>query len=798
MNPKYLRTLEYPKILERLAGRTAFSAGRELALSLLPSSDVEEVRTRQEQTTEARHLLDVRPDIGIGGARDVRSLVHDAEIARTLEPGEFLDIRNTLDSARTLRRALDRLRDRFPLLAALAADMQDCPSLVAEIDRCISDKAEVVDTASPELAQIRREQVGARERLLDKLNRIVTSRANAQFLQEPIVTERSGRYVVPIKVEHKGRIPGIVHDQSSSGATLFIEPLTTVDLNNRWRQLQLDEEREVDRILRQLTALVAENGPAIRQSVEGLADLDLAFAKASYSHEIKGTEPVLTEIESSETTARTEHDPAASPLELKQARHPLLPPDAVVPIDVRLGGDFSVLVITGPNTGGKTVALKTVGLLSLMAQAGLHIPAGEASRTPIFSGIYADIGDEQSIEQNLSTFSSHMTTIIEILEQADRRSLVLLDELGAGTDPAEGSALARAIITSLLVEHIMAVATTHSTELKVYAHSTAAVQNASVEFDLDSLSPTYVLTIGLPGRSNALAIASRLGLPPGVIEDARHWIRSQDIEADDLLGDIKTAREAAMAAGAAARQAQVAAEDKEEELAKRLAEIDGTRRDILNVAREQAREELDAVRAEIRRLRATLASQAVTQKWLDDAAQRVERLEKELPPLPPVPPPVKPFSGELQVGDRVWISTLDKTGEVAAINGEEIEVHLGGYRLYVPLGALELRQRARATREALRVGLPSQASPGMELHLRGLHVDEAIPVLEKYLDDAYLAGLPYARLVHGKGTGALRQAVREQLAQHPLIDSYRPGETGEGGDGVTVVTFIEGIDPSLE
>ncbi|MFH1927656.1 MAG: endonuclease MutS2 [Chloroflexota bacterium] len=792
MNPKYLQTLEYPKILERLASHTAFSAGRELALTLRPSSDIEEIRKRQQETTEAHHLLDVRPDVGIGGARDVRPLVQEADISRTLGPTEFLEIRNTLLSARALRLVLVRLKDEFPLLADTAMGLQECPALTAEIRRCINDKAEVSDAASPELARIRREQISARQQLLARLNRIVTSKKNAPFLQEPIVTERSGRYVIPIKVECKGRIPGIVHDQSSSGATLFIEPLATVELNNRWRQLQLDEEREIERILRQLTALVEEHGPVIRGTVEALAQLDLAFAKGNYSYAIKGIEPLLTEIENGETTVRTEHNPAANPLKLIQARHPLLPAETVVPIDVRLGGNFTTLVITGPNTGGKTVALKTVGLLSLMAQAGLHIPAGESSRTPVFSSIYADIGDEQSIEQSLSTFSSHMTTIIEILDQADEQSLVLLDELGAGTDPAEGSALARALIATLLRRHIMAIGTTHYSELKVYAHSTRGVENASVEFDVETLSPTYVLTIGLPGRSNAFAIASRLGLSQAIIDDAQQWVSPEDMEADQLLGDIKAAREATRAASAAAQAAQREVERQERELAERLGGIEETRREILNEAREEARRELDAVGKELRRLKATLTRRAITHKWLEEAAERIEEIEKEVPPLAPAPPPMAPITGELHVGDAVWIGTLDRMGEVAEVLNGEAEVHVGGYRLHSPLSALELRHRAPPKLESPRVGVPQHASPGMELHLRGLRVEEAAPILDKYMDDAYLAGLPYVRIVHGKGTGRLRQAVREQLAEHPLVSSCRAGERHEGGEGVTIATLTEG------
>ena len=475
MDTKYLQTLEFPKILERLSQHTAFSAGRDLALALKPSPDLEEAQQRQRETSEARKLLEAKTDLSLGGARDVRPLLKSAGLRAILLPAELLDIRATLVSGRTLKRTITRLAAQFPLLAAKASRIEECAHVVAEISRCISDRGEVVDEASQSLARIRRDLKEAHERLLDRLNRIVASPANASFLQEPLVTQRGGRYVILLKAEFKGRIPGVVHDQSASGATLFIEPLATVELNNRWRELQLEEEREIQRILAALSALVAEEGAFIECTVQVLAELDLAFAKAKYADEIQGVEPQLVPFKvvrakGQRATPSVQH-PGAT-IQLQKARHPLLDPATVVPIDVHLDDNYFILVITGPNTGGKTVSLKTVGLLGLMAQAGLHIPTEESSALSVFSGIYADIGDEQSIEQNLSTFSSHTTNIINILGKADSHSLVLLDELGAGTDPSEGSALARAILSHFLRQRITTLVATHYPELKVYAHAT--------------------------------------------------------------------------------------------------------------------------------------------------------------------------------------------------------------------------------------------------------------------------------------------------------------------------------------
>ncbi len=796
-------TLDFPKILAHLAGHTAFSAGRELALALLPTSELTEARRRQQETSEARTLLSAKTNLSLGGARDVRPLVSRAQRGGVLLPHELLDVRSTLLSARTLRRTIARQGAQFPLLAGLAGRIEECPHVAAEIARCLDERGEVLDSASHKLARIRRELRQAHSQLLERLNKLVNSPDNAPYLQEPLVTQRHGRYVIPLKADFKGRIPGLIHDHSASGATLFIEPLATVELNNRWRELELEEEKEIHRILLALSDLVADEGQFIVQTVEVLAELDLAFAKAKYADEIEGVEPKLVGFKS-----LSEHPPAGSgtrgrgaalphpgsTIQLKQARHPLLDPATVVPIDVHLGHDFFVLVITGPNTGGKTVSLKTVGLLSLMAQAGLHIPAAEGSALSVFDGVYADIGDEQSIEQSLSTFSSHLINIIGILAQATSRSLVLLDELGAGTDPSEGSALARALLTTLLERRVTTLATTHYSELKVYAHATPGVRNASVEFDMETLSPTFELNIGLPGRSNALAIATRLGLPPDIVERARSMVSDESLETEGLLADIKRLREEMARTQRAAEAARAEAEALRAELRRQLAEVEATRREVLSAARQEARAELEMVREEIQRIRRRLESDAIPPEWLAQAAARLAELEQEMAPLEPAPPSQPLPAGEMAVGDTVWVASVGVRGELTALSDDEAEVQAGNVRLRVRRPQLELHHRApSAAEEHPRRAItapPAPPSPGIELDLRGERVDEMLPRLEKYLDEACRAGLPQVRIIHGKGTGALRQAVRQRLDGHPLVSSYRPGDQTEGGNGVTVADLV--------
>ncbi len=787
-DPKSAETLELPKILQRLAKHTAFSAGRELALRLTPSTDPEEVQRRLQLTAEAKHLLATRPQATIGGARDVRPLVVQAKKGGVLQPRDLLDIRQTLQAARQLRNLILRGRDEFPALARVADRIEPCRALVEAIEEAIGDDGEVKDTASPQLQQIRRDLATTHDRLLEKLQRIISDPRNQPWLQEPIITQRAGRYVIPVKVEHKGRIQGIVHDQSASGATVFVEPLATLELNNRWRELQLAEEREVERVLRELSALVAENGDEIVWTVEALAELDLHMAKAEYAFELKATQPELTS-----PLDRKGEKPY---LLLRQARHPLIDPQQVVPIDVWLGPDFHALVITGPNTGGKTVTLKTVGLLCLMTMCGLHIPAGDGSRVPVFDNVFADIGDEQSIEQSLSTFSSHMTNIIRILEQATRRSLVLIDEIGAGTDPVEGAALARAILSYLVEREISTIVATHYSELKIWAHNTPGVQNASVEFDLETLRPTYRLLIGLPGRSNALHIAERLGLNPEIVQRARHLLSHQDLELESLLADIRVARERAEQEAREAERARREAETLRQQLEERLTRIEEERAEVLNQARQEARAELEEVRALLRSVKRRLERYGQQVAELTTLRDELRRIEKEhLAPARPPAPKTKEESATpeapLQVGDRVWVPALGRTAEVVALYGDEAEVAAGPLRLRARVAELERRPEEKPSPPRLppgvRVMRRQGARPARELDLRGMTVEEALPTLEKYLDDAYMAGLSPVRIVHGKGTGALRRAVREALRQHPLVASFRPGDQHEGGDGVTVV-----------
>ena len=681
MNPKYLRTLELNKILERLAEHTAFSAGRELALALLPSVQAAEVRLRQQETAEAKLLLSMQPSLSVGGAHDARPLVKRAEIGATLDAEALLDIQSTLLSGKTLRRAIVSQASKFPTLAATAQHIEECPKLVAEIARCINDRGEVMDNASPALSRIRRELAVARDRLVERLNRLLGSSEAASYVQEALITQRGGRYVIPVKAEFKSRIPGIVHDQSASGATLFIEPLAIVDLGNQWRQFQLEEQYEIERILRELTQAVAEHSERIRITVSALAQLDLAFAKGQHAFEIKGVEPFVLETKGPGKAAKDSGDVPFPPyLRLIRARHPLLPADTVVPIDVHLGEDFGILVVTGPNTGGKTVALKTVGLLAAMFQCGLQIPAAEGSAFRVFSGLYADIGDEQSIEQSLSTFSSHMTNIVDILTQADGDSLVLLDELGAGTDPTEGSALARSILSELLQRNIPAMVTTHYSELKLYAQATPGIENASVEFDLGTLSPTFRLTVGLAGRSNAFAIAKRLGLPQPIIDQARTYISDEDVEADRILDRIRRSRHEMGRATQAAQSALSRARDSEKEARQLLRETQQERRELLDEARAQ----LEAAQEELRRVRESTERQRMTQQWLEDTARRVDGLAQKQKKIQPastaVPKKAARLQESLAVGDTVWVSSLNQIGQILALAEGQAEVQVGIFR----------------------------------------------------------------------------------------------------------------------
>ncbi len=775
MDSKHLTTLEFPKVLDRLARLSDFSAGEERARALRPATEPQEIRRRLDITTEARALLDERPGLSLDGVHDIRPLAQAARRGSLLLPPDLLDVRDTLAGARTLRRTLGRLKEQYPLLADIAGRLRPCADLIAEIERCLDEQGEVRDDASPELARLRREERAAHERLRGKLQAIIGSPGNAAFLQEPIITQREGRYVIPLKADFKGRIRGIVHDVSASGATVFVEPLAVVELNNRWRELQMAERREVDRILARLGGMVAAREREIEQTVDALADLDLALAQARYAEELAATAPTITA--------------PGRPLRLFGARHPLLDPQRVVPIDVVLDDETHVLVITGPNTGGKIVTLKTVGLLALMAQAGLHLPVAPGSSLPYFEAVYADIGDEQSIEQNLSTFSAHLTNILSFLDRADERSLVLLDELGAGTDPAEGAALARALLDHFRRRGATTLVATHYPELKAYAQLTPGVRNGSVEFDPETLSPTYRLTIGLPGRSNALAIARRLGMPAALVEEARQQVAPDALQTEAMLNDIHRLRVQAAQARDAAYTARVEAERLARRLRDRWAAIEREREEILAQARAVAQEELETLQAEVRRLKRRLQAAAVPLEEIGAVEQAIAALTDELetaaPELTEIPlPPQRP----IQAGDTVWVRPLSTTGQVLSVgaDGREAEVQVGPARTRVRLDMLELRAAPRAEPEPEPAYIYAAPSPGVRLDLRGCTVEEALERLDRHLDGALRAGLPLIHIIHGKGTGALRQAVRDFLKAHPDVSDYEPGREGEGGAGVTI------------
>lgn len=778
MEEKDLETLEFPKILERLARHAASPVGKELALKLRPTAQEVEVKGRLEETREARALIRVKADTALAEVRDIRPLLARAEKGETLLPSELLEIRRTLLAGAGVKRAVLRFAEKAPRLASLAQGIAEHDRLTEEIGRCINERAEIVDEATSTLARIRRELREAREALLKQLEELLSSPEVAPFLQESFITERNGRYVIPVKSQYKSRVPGIVHGTSGSGATVFIEPLGLIESGNRLKELELAEEDEVRRILYRLTDMVAIEAPSLRSMLEVLAHLDLAFAKAHYAEELDGVEPQIVPWRGPERRDSVLH-PGAT-LRFKKARHPFLDPKKAVPNDIYID-DFFILIISGPNTGGKTVTLKTVGLLALMAQAGMAIPAREGSALSVFEGIYADIGDEQSIEQSLSTFSSHITNIIRILSRATSRSLVLLDELGAGTDPAEGAALAYGILSHLLERSITTLAATHISELKAYAHTTPGVANASMEFDPETLTPTYELKIGMPGYSGALAIASRLGLDPRIIEKARDWLPQQTLEAEKLLAEIREAHRRALSAQEEAARIIEKVKRQEQELQQKLARMEKERYQILEETRRQAREEVEGLLQEVRRLRYR-AQQAPSGGDIERAMETLKRLKKELEASAPPPPSDEPIKS----GDRVWVEGINMMGQVLELLGDMALVQVEGWRLRVPLYRLE-RREAPLTERQVSVKAPPVSSLRPELDLRGQRAEDAVKLLDSYLDRAFRAGLERVRIIHGGGTGTLRRVVREHLSRHPLVASFQPAAPHEGGDGATIV-----------
>ena len=794
MDEKSLEMLEFPKAREILAGFTSFSASRHLALNLQPSSNPALISQLLRQSAEARRLLSLEPDFSIRGALDVRESARMAARGKVLEPQSLVDIQATLAAARNLRTNLRKLVKELPLLWSIVDQIIELPSLEDEISRSISVTGELLDSASTKLANLRNQLKETHQQLLDRLESIIKSPRGRRCVQEALIAEREGRYVIPLKVEFRKELKGIVHDVSNTGATVFIEPWSTVELGNDLRQLRIEEEREVDRILNALSARVGANETEISQNVGLIAELDLELAKARYAEKANATEPVIGAVgESSEDKV----DSRAGVFRLVNARHPLLAGKAV-PLSVEIEGDYSILVITGPNTGGKTVALKTIGLLTLMAQAGMPIPASEESCIPIFDGVFADIGDEQSIEQTLSTFSWHIGNIVRILQSSTEKGLVLLDELGTSTDPNEGAALARAILLHFLSRGTMVVATTHYSELKVFAHTTPGLRNASLDFDPVTLAPTYHLTMGIPGRSNALAIASQLGLSADIIDSAREMMArgAQDIEM--LLADLMSEKQTIENLRNGLEKEKEAARGLRNHWENEVQRLQQQERNMLREERDKLAEETAQLQGEVRRATSELKKRT-SQENIERAEKALAAMREQLKSMSSkIKARGSDLTGEsaeaskIGVGDKVWLTDVNMWGTVLSVREEdgEIDVQLGRTRLRMNLDDAEKLKppagKVLPEPPAVRQKLSTRAT-SLELDLRGKRADEVAPELDRYLNDAYLARFSQVRIIHGFGTGTVRQIVRDILASHPLVKSFRPGERGEGGGGVTVV-----------
>ncbi|HEX7950128.1 MAG TPA: endonuclease MutS2 [Candidatus Limnocylindrales bacterium] len=784
MDQRSITLLEFVAIRERLAALTSFGPSRALAERLEPSSDPVIVARGLDETDQARALLEERPGVGIGAAHDIGPAIERAARGGRLEPVQFLELADTLDA--TSRLATMLADERRPLLRELGRELHPLPGLRSTLSRSFDPVGELLDTASPRLGGLRAAVRVAYDRLRRRLDSLVSAELG-NALQEPIITLRNGRYVVPVKAEARARVKGIVHDASGSGQTLFIEPLVAVELGNAWREAQVAEAEEIARILDELSAFVAANATDLRETLGALARFDLWSAKASLAAELDAVR--------AETVERYE-------VTLLSARHPGLT-GRVVPIDVRLGEGYTALVVTGPNTGGKTVTLRTLGLLSLMHQAGLHVPVATGSRLPIWRDVFADIGDEQSIAQSLSTFSGHLRSIIRIVAAAGPGTLVLLDELGAGTDPTEGSALAQALLDHFIRAGALVAATTHYAELKAYAHITPGVTNAAVEFDLDTLSPTYRLTIGLPGGSQAFAIAEQLGLSQAIVEDARSRLSESQRSFEATLASIRSTESEASDLLDRARAAELRTADElrvaEEERRRARRE----RAEAVGAARAEAERLVADLRDELEAVRGALERETLTAASLDDALARAEAGLARLPAGEPVPVPEPDVEREWRLGERARSRSGGWEGRIAALErgGKRATLEAGGMRVTVDVEDLvpalgEDDSRARHGGGALTAATMSNAtalrlerahSVASSLDLRGARVEEALEALDRYLDDAGLAGLAKVMIIHGLGTGALRDAVRADAASHPLVRSLRPGERGEGGDGATII-----------
>lgn len=787
MNEKVLKTLEFYKIKERLEEYAASQTAKELCRALVPSSDIEEIQKQQKQTSDALQRLIRKGSLSFAGIKDIRPSLKRLSVGASLGIGELLAISSLLDTASRVK-SFSRNKDvelEPDSLDEMFDSLEPLYSLNYELKRCIVSEEEISDEASPNLKSIRRTIKNTNEKIRSQLSSMINNQNTRTYLQENVITMRNGRYCIPVKQEYRGQVAGMIHDQSSTGSTLFVEPMAVVKLNNDIKELMIKEQEEIEKILSILSNTAALNQTELEDNFHILTTLDFIFAKANLSRSYHGSEPIFND---------------KGIIFLKDARHPLLNPKTVVPSNIHLGDDFYLLIVTGPNTGGKTVSLKTVGLLTLMGQAGLHIPAFEGSKLAVFEEVYADIGDEQSIEQNLSTFSSHMTNTVSILEKADDRSLVLFDELGAGTDPTEGAALATSILSFLRNMQVRTMATTHYSELKVYALSTEGVENACCEFDVETLRPTYRLLIGIPGKSNAFAISSKLGLPEFIIEDAKKRITEQDVAFEDLLSDLETSR--------------VTIEKEQQEIAAYRAEIEQLKKQTLEKqkqleerkermireANEEARKILqeakDYADETIRKFNKGMSGKDM-ENTRGLLREKITAANEKLSYKAQKPSQKQNKPEDFHLGDAVKVLSLGLNGTITSLPNArgDLYVQMGILRSQVNIKDIEKIDEEvitgpniqRTSSGKIRMSKTSTISP--EINLIGKTVDEALSTMDKYLDDAYLAHLSQVRVVHGKGTGALRQAVHKHLKKLKIVKSFRLGEFGEGDAGVTIVEF---------
>ena len=786
MNEKVLHTLEYHKVIQKLSGFAVSPMAKEMAEELTPSVSMSEITLRQQETTEAVSMALRKGNPSFGGFREVRPQLKRAAMGGVLSIPELMHMGEFLYVCRKVKNYAknENKSEVYPSLDEYFELLMLLPDLEEELNRCIVSDTEIADAASSELRSIRREIKVSNDRVKDHLNGVISSSAYRNMLQDFVITIRNDRYCVPVKSEYRSVFPGMIHDQSNTGSTLFMEPLSVVQLNNKIKELQAKEKEEIQRILANLSLMITQNEAQLGANLEILTKLDFIFAKASLSLSMGGTQPLFN---------------VKGYIHMQKARHPLLDSKTVVPIDIYLGKDFTTLLITGPNTGGKTVALKTLGLFTLMGQAGLHIPAAEHSQLGIFDAVFADIGDEQSIEQSLSTFSAHMTNIVRILDNVTDNSLVLLDELGAGTDPTEGAALAMSIIQYLHERGVRTAVTTHYSELKVYALSTAGVENGSCEFDVETLRPTYRLLIGIPGKSNAFAISKRLGLQDHIIEGAKEFITQDAVRFEDIITDLEISKKSVAFEQERAEQYRKEAESLKQDVERQKDKTAQQKEKILQKAREeakqiyaQAKEEADAIIKEMNRE----AKQKNQQKALENRAKLKEKLssvQEDFLKSKKVKPNHKPPE-KLQAGDRVYVISFDQNGVAlsAPDKNKEVMVQMGIMKAKIPLAELMLDDSPKPKEPKQRQSnLKAKAKKSQfisaEIDCRGQLVDEALANIDKYIDDAYLSGLKQIVIIHGKGTGALRAGVQSYLRTNPHVKSQRPGTYGEGEAGVTVV-----------